>query len=95
MTPAEYTRKNRQWKQWIGRPGVVVAVTQIHVAPPDQALFAPYSYCIVDFGSEKKSLMGVAGETLTVGDEVVCVLRKIAIPDEKGIIPYGIKVKKI
>lgn len=99
MTPAEYTRKNKTWKTLLGKRGVVVSTTQVHVASPELSAFTPYSYAIVDFGpstdGRKLSLMGVTGEVLAIGDTVECVLRKIAVSDATEIIPYGIKVKKI
>lgn len=95
MTPAEYVRKNKEWKKLLGKRGVVVATTQVRVASPELAAFTPYSYAIVEIDGVRRSWMGVVGEVLSVGDTVECILRKIAIPGPQEIIPYGIKVRKV
>lgn len=94
MKPAAYWRQSKTWQQWLGRTGTVIASTSIHVAPPQLAAFVPYSYVIVDFGSEKMEFMGAGQDELRVGDEVICVLRKLCVPSDEALIPYGIKVVK-
>jgi hypothetical protein len=49
----------------------------------------------VDFGKEKIECMGVDHQHIQPGDEVVCVLRRLYVPNEEELIPYGIKVKKV
>lgn len=93
--PAQYWRSTFQWQTWIGRKGKVVASTIIQIAPPELKEMAPYSYVIVDFGDKKMEFMGIGHEQFAEGDEVICVLRKLNIPNEKELIPYGIKVKKV
>ncbi len=95
MHPAQYKRKTLDWNKWIGKKGVVVVSTMIQVAPPEQARFKPYSYVLVDFGRESHEFMGAGHATFVPGDEVECVLRKNSAGDEKGLIGYGIKVRKI
>jgi len=95
MKPAKYWRLNKQWQNYLGKMGKVIAATKIHVSTPEHQVFVPYNYVIVDFGDEKKEFMGNANGDLTVGDKVECVLRKIQEPDEKGLVTYGIKVRKI
>jgi uncharacterized OB-fold protein len=100
MNPAAYWRANKKWTAWLGQVGTVVAATQIRVSAPGLSEFTPYSYLIVEFTdptapAKRKELMGVTGQVLVSGDQVKCVLRKISIPDDRGVIPYGIKVEKI
>jgi uncharacterized OB-fold protein len=94
MTPAEYTRKNRNWKTLLGKKGTVVASTRIFVGSTEFSTSTPYSYCIVDFGDHKASLMGAGNDEIFVGDRVTCVFRRMGVPDEKGVISYGIKIQK-
>ena len=111
MKPAAYWRQNKEWKNWIGKTGTVVVATMVRVAPPDQELFVPYAFALVDFGTTKKEFMGAGNQELQTGDKVRCVLRKISgcfsggshngsddgsgYRGSRGIIDYGIKVEKI
>jgi uncharacterized OB-fold protein len=95
MQPASYWRQNKLWKSWIGKTGVVLVSTVISVAPPEQSALKPYSYVLVEFGKEKHEFMGVGHEVFESGDKVECVLRRITFGDDRGLIGYGIKVRKI
>lgn len=95
ISPAQYWRQNKDWKNWLGKQGKVIGVTRVHVAPPGQENFVPYSMALVDFTLEKRLFMVAGHEEVAIGDAVVCVLRKVAQPDERGIIPYGIKVQRL
>lgn len=95
MQPTTYTRQIKTTSQYLGKNGIIVASTLIHVAPPKLSAFTPYCFVLVDLGDEKKELMGVPGEKLNPGDKVKCVLRKSELPDDKEVIGYAIKVKRI
>ncbi len=95
MQPAQYWRQNKNWHSWIGRKGTVVVSTLVNTVNPQQAHFKPFSYVLVDFGDERHEFMGAGNEEFLKGDQVICVLRKIATPEAHELIPYGIKVKKI
>lgn len=92
---ASYWRENTSWHAWLGKIGHVVVSTELHLSTPDQTAFLPYSFVLVDFQGMRKEFMGVPNEIFKTGDAVVCVFRKVSIPDETGIIHYGIKIKKI
>lgn len=94
MKPAQYWRQNKEWKKWLGRSGKVVASTIVRVAAPERTSFTPYSYVLVDFGQERHEFMGVGHQVFEIGQEVECVLRKIAVLSQEELIPYGIKVQK-
>jgi uncharacterized OB-fold protein len=94
MKPAQYWRMNKEWKNWLGKSGTVMASTVVRVYAPSPSVFTPYSYVLVDFGGEKKEFMGAGQEIFEVGEKVVCVLRKVAVPEKHDLIPYGIKVAK-
>lgn len=93
--PAEYWRLNKDWAKWVGKTGEVVATTIIRVSPPMLQKVTPYTFSLIKFDNEGKELMGVDNEILEIGDRVKCVFRRIADIDGKGIIMYGIKVKKV
>ncbi len=90
-----YWRQSKFWKQWLGRKGVVEVATRITVCAPNQEAFKPYSYVLVNFHGTKHECMGVGHEGLAAGDPVECVLRRITSGDERGLIGYGIKVRKV
>lgn len=94
IQPATYWRENKMWKQWIGRRGTVLLCTEVHVAPPGFEWLVPYSYAVVEFGSERREFVAAGQEKLQPGDEVTVVVRKLSQPDASGIIHYGLKVAK-
>lgn len=94
VQPAQYWRQNKDWKNWIGKQGKVIGTSRVHVSPPDQEMFVPYTLAFVDFGTEKRQFMVAGNQEVSVGDVVECVLRKVASAAQHGIIPYGIKVQK-
>ena len=95
MKPAAYWRASKEWSGWLGRRGKVVVSTLITVAAPEQEIMTPYSYAIIDFGDQKKEFMGAGHASLTIGDEVECVLRKLSVGQPHELIEYGIKVQKV
>lgn len=95
MKPAPYWRHNKAWSEWLGRQGEVIAVTHMQVAVPELSDWTPLSYALVDFGEERHEFLVAGQDSLHSGDRVECVLRKLAQPDETGVIPYGIKVQKV
>ena len=95
MKPAQYWRQAKQVKEYLGKTGQVVTSTVIRASSPEFNYLVPYSYVVVDFAGTKKELMGVGQEILQVGDDVICVMRKMAQTDSKNLIDYGLKVAKI
>lgn len=95
MKPASYWRDNKDWSQWLGKAGQVIAVTTVRVARPEQQQAVPYSYVLVDFEDQRRSFMGVGHEKFNPGQKVVCVLRKIRTSQPDQLIAYGIKVAPI
>ena len=95
MKPPQYWRQNKDWKNWLGKRGKVIASTIVRVSAPEQSAFTPYSYVLVDFGNERHEFMGEGHAVFEINDEVQCVLRKISVLADHELIPYGIKVQKI
>lgn len=95
MQITEYWRSNKLWSKYLGKKGRVLAVSMMEVAATDQVELLPYSYLVVQLGSEKLSLMGAAHQNFEVGDKVEIVLRKIKKEASPEIIVYGLKAEKI
>lgn len=95
MKPAQYWREKQTIKEFLGRTGRVVANTVIRTTAPGLAYLTPYSYVVVDFEGEKREMMGVSGDILKSGDEVVCVMRKTELSEPNQLINYGLKVQKV
>jgi len=95
--PAKYWRRNQQWSSWIGQEGTVVTATYVRIPAEEYKLQAPYSFALVDFGSSlgKKELMGCGHERLKSGDKVKIVWRRVPHDDQKSVIDYRLKLKKI
>lgn len=91
MKITESWRENKKWSKHLGKEGKVLSATLMEVAASDQMAFLPYSYLVIDLGKEKISVMGVSGESFTIGDRVQIVLRKIKKEASSEIIVYGLK----
>jgi uncharacterized OB-fold protein len=94
MKPAQYWRETRQIKDYLGKTGKVISSTVIRASSPEFNYLVPYSYVVVDFVGIKKEMMGAGSELLSVGDKVICVMRKMGQTDDKNLIDYGLKVQK-
>ena len=94
MKTIEYWRSNKSWKKLLGKKGKVLTSTFIRVSSPDQEELLPYSYLLVDFGTEKMEMMGVAHQKFEIGDTVMAVLKKIKKEASSDIVVYGLKAQK-
>jgi len=99
INPPSYVRANKVWSLWLGKVGVVSAVTTIRVASDAHAVYTPYQYAVVSFEiqdtSVSKSFIVADGTPVAVGDQVQCILRRLSKPNDSGIIEYGIKVVRL
>lgn len=99
INPPSYVRANKEWSRWLGKYGVVTAVTTIRVASDVHSVFTPYQYAVISFEGEpaapKKSFVVADGHQVAIGDKVQCMLRRLSKPNDSGIIEYGIKVVRL
>lgn len=96
LTPVQYWRANKQWSQWLGKRGTVVASTLIRVAEGALAAWTPYPFVLVEFtDGTRHEYMGTGNQAYEPGDTVECVLRRLAVAGSHEVIPYGIKVQRI
>lgn len=95
MQITEYWRSNKTWKKYLGRQGIVSAVSMMDVAATDQVELLPYAYLIIDLDGESISMMGAAHQEFQIGDKVEVVLRKIKKEAKQDIISYGLKASHV
>lgn len=77
-----------------GKRGKVYSVTTPTVPPAGFELLAPYDLLWVKFLDETLgTYMGAYGEKFKIGDEVECFVGAFPNGDDRGIIPYRIKVR--
>lgn len=97
--PPQYYRNNKNWRHLLGKTGVVKFATTLEVASPELEDFLPYCFLVVELenkesGNQTNNLIEVMGEAKTLfkqGDKVVLELRKLSVPDNYSVIPYGVK----
>ena len=94
MQTIQYWRQNKKWNHLLGKKGTVIASTNNRVSSPKLSSMTPYPFALVDFGDEKRELMGVPQEKISPGDTVKCVFRKSEVPDKSEVIGYTIKIVK-
>lgn len=95
MQITEAWRSNKNWSKYLGQRAKVLAVSLMEVAASEQVAMLPYAYLLLDLGGEKISMMGVASQNFSIGDEVEIVLRKLKKEAQSEVIVYGLKAEKI
>jgi uncharacterized OB-fold protein len=99
INPPRYVRANKEWSGWIGKVGIVKAVTTIRVASDAHGVFTPYQYAVISFDTDtnfcKSFVVADGNNKVVLGDAVECVLRRLSKPNDFGIIEYGIKVVRL
>ncbi|HKY73910.1 MAG TPA: hypothetical protein VJ246_01200 [Patescibacteria group bacterium] len=94
-TSPKYVRQSKDWKSLIGKHGTVLAVTHISAQGLELTSQSSYPLALVEFTDKTKQVLpGIHGETLTTGDQITCVLRKMRASNNEFIIEYGIKIAK-
>lgn len=95
-TPVQYWRQSKKWSRLLGQRGTVLSITYVHVSEETMDGFTPYPLVLVALqGGGRRLFVGEHGSTVSVGDTVECVLRRMAIPDESSVLPYGVKVRPV
>lgn len=96
ISPVKIWRRARKNSTLIGKRGVLVCHTIIRVAPNGFSNQSPYPVVIVKLNQGETvigQLVDYEEGDLTVGREVVAVLRRVLSEDKEGVIPYCIKFK--
>jgi len=97
-SPVKQWRNQKKTQTLLGKKGIVVSWTLIHVPPEGFGNQAPYPVVVVELEDKKRITAQMVDWEMahcSIGQRVQVVLRKIAEPTEEGVIPYGIKVKSV
>ena len=93
-SPIKLWRRQRQIRDNLGKAGKILSWTKILVAGQKHHSFAPFLVVLVELENGEKifgQLMEMSLENLKIGQKVKSVLRKTYKPNNKEIVPYGLK----
>lgn len=94
-SPIEIWRQTKNRYLFLGKKGKIMSCTRIVRAPENLAGLIPYWTGVIKFSNGKKT----AGQIIALdkkpkkGNRVIGVMRRMRVPDKKGIIEYGVKFK--
>jgi uncharacterized protein len=98
MSPVKIWRNQKQITNQMGKEGIILSWTIIRVPPSDFSDQAPYPVAVVKLDDGKiitVQVVDMVDSSLSMGQRVVTVIRRIRKPSDDGVIPYGIKVKPL
>ena len=98
ISPVKIWRNQKNVSNMLGKRGSIVSWTVIRVPPGDFMDQAPYVVTLVELdggGRIEAQLVDVDITSVTAGARVQTIIRRVTSPDGDGVIPYGIKVKRI
>lgn len=97
QSPVKIWRGQKKIVRLLGKVGVIESFTIIRVPPVGFEGQAPYPVVLVSLGREKYvgQLVDYEKNSVSIGQKVKVVLRRVKEPSREGIIPYGIKFKPI
>lgn len=98
ISPVKVWRNQKKIAALVGKTGKIVSWTVVRVPPTGFSEQAPYPVVLVELaagGRIMAQLVDWQEKDLALGRQVVTVVRRVAQPNNEGIIPYGIKVKPL
>ena len=98
LSPVKIWRNQKKTASLIGKTGKIVTWTVIRVPPADFTDQAPYPVVLVELTEGKRIMAQLVDydlKHLKQGQKVKTVIRRVIVPNNEGIIPYGIKVTPI
>lgn len=98
ISPVKIWRNQKNVSNKLGKTGVILSWTVIRVPPGDFMDQAPYVVVLVELdggGRIEAQLVDVDITSIVAGQRVQTVIRRVTRPDTDGVIPYGIKVKRL
>ncbi len=98
ISPVKVWRNQKKIAALVGKTGKIVSWTVVRVPPTGFSEQAPYPVVLVELVAGDRimaQLVDWQEKDLTLGRQVVAVVRRVAQPNNEGIIPYGIKVKPL
>lgn len=91
-------RKQKKDKLALGNKGKILTWTKINVAPPKFHSYAPYAVVLVELENKEKvygQLVDYDEKDLTIGTNVISILRRTGAVDTESIIEYSVKFKPL
>ncbi|MBI1863543.1 OB-fold domain-containing protein [Candidatus Microgenomates bacterium] len=98
ISPVKIWRRQKVVRERLGHRGKIISWTMIMVPGGDFKDVAPYPVAIVELTDGNRAvgqIVDYISEDLTVGREVIGILRKVRKPSDDGVIAYGLKFKPI
>ena len=98
ISPVKIWRRQKVVRERLGHRGKIISWTTIMVPSADFKDVAPYPVAIVELNDGSRAvgqLVDYQKEDLTVGREVIGILRKVRRPTDDGVIAYGLKFKPV
>ncbi len=98
ISPVKIWRRQKDIRAILGKRGVVLSWTRVHVPGSDFKVFAPYFVVLVELEDGNKVFGQVVDSmenNIQIGNKVIATLRKVRQPTDEGIIAYGVKFKRL
>lgn len=98
ISPVKVWRNQKKIAALVGKTGKIISWTLVRVPPASFSEQAPYPVVLVELtlgGRIMAQLVDWEEKDLTIGRQVVAVVRRVVQPNNEGIIPYGIKVRPL
>lgn len=89
-------RNQKTEREYLGKTGIILTWTEIHVAPSRFSAQTPYAVALIEFDSNERryvQLVGVKNNDVKIGSKVKIVLRRLYEGGKEDIIRYGLKAK--
>jgi len=97
-SPVKLWRNKENTQKLLGKRGVILTWSIVRTPPEGFEAGAPYAVAIVEFEDASKMVAEVVSgplDAISIGKQVVAVIRKIGEPEKADVIQYGIKVKLV
>lgn len=97
-SPVKIWRRQKFIPDLLGKTGKIISWTVVRTPPSGFKKFAPYIAALIEFKDGKRmagQVIDTKFDEIKNGQKVKAVLRKVREPDDEGVIPYGIKFKKV
>ncbi|MBP9814574.1 OB-fold domain-containing protein [Candidatus Woesebacteria bacterium] len=98
ISPVKIWRNQKNVSNMLGKCGSIITWSVIRVPPADFMDQAPYVVVLVELDGGARieaQLVDVDTSSVVAGQRVQTIIRRVTRPDSDGVIPYGIKVKRI
>lgn len=93
MSPATLWRRNAERKEFLGQKGEVVSFSVIYQAPPQLEKRTPYILALIRINKSQviSQIVDCDAAEVTIGMQVLGVVRKLFDVDDNALHVYGVK----